>query len=104
MSEDLPYDLSLIYSICSNSVSDEMLDLYQQSCNIFWHTSCYRMSSERRNFEESVYIRLSDDGGAQSRIMSGDVLSIDAICTNGDIPSKIKCLMSRYIRSKKGLT
>ncbi|EEW3310746.1 type VI secretion system baseplate subunit TssF [Escherichia coli] len=61
----------------------------QQSCNIFWHTSCYRMSSERRNFEESVYIRLSDDGGAQSRIMSGDVLSIDAICTNGDIPSSM---------------
>lgn len=47
------------------------------------------MSSERRNFEESVYIRLSDDGGAQSRIMSGDVLSIDAICTNGDIPSSM---------------
>lgn len=23
--------------------------------------------------------------------------------TNGDIPSKIKCLMSRYIRSKKRL-
>ncbi|ENC47363.1 hypothetical protein ECP02999173_4821 [Escherichia coli P0299917.3] len=61
----------------------------QQSCNIFWHTSCYRMSSERRNFEESIYIRLSDDGGAQSRIMSGDVLSIDAICTNGDIPSSM---------------
>lgn len=47
------------------------------------------MSSERRNFDESVYIRLSDDGGAQSRIMSGDVLSIDAICTNGDIPSSM---------------
>lgn len=39
MSEDLPYDLSLIYSICSNSVSDEMLDLYQQSCNIFEQSS-----------------------------------------------------------------
>ena len=51
----------------------------KQSCNIFWHSSCYRSSSERGNFEESVYIRLSDDGGAQSCIMTGDVLSIDAI-------------------------
>ncbi|EFG4029106.1 type VI secretion system baseplate subunit TssF [Escherichia coli] len=61
----------------------------QQSCNIFWHTSCYRIYSERKNFEENVYIRLSDDDGSQSRIMPGDVLSIDAICTNGDIPSSI---------------
>ena len=61
----------------------------QQSCNIFWHSSCYRMSSEKRNFEENLYIRLSDDGGVQSRIMTGDVLSIDVICTNGDIPSSI---------------
>ena len=61
----------------------------KQSCNIFWHSSCYRSSSERGNFEESVYIRLSDDGGAQSCIMTGDVLSIDAICTNGNIPSSI---------------
>lgn len=61
----------------------------QQSCNMFWHSSCYRMSSERRNFEENLYIRLSDDSGVQSRIMTGDVLSIDVICTNGDIPSSI---------------
>ena len=61
----------------------------QQSCNIFWYSSRYRMSSEKRNSEENVYVRLSDDGGEQSRIMTGDVLSIDAICTNGDIPSSI---------------
>ncbi|EEY3145326.1 type VI secretion system baseplate subunit TssF, partial [Escherichia coli] len=61
----------------------------KQSCNIFWHSLYYRMPSERSNYEENVYIRLSDDGGAQSRIMNGDVLSIDVMCTNGNIPSSI---------------
>ncbi|WP_244587080.1 type VI secretion system baseplate subunit TssF, partial [Escherichia coli] len=61
----------------------------KQSCNIYWHSSHYRMSYVERNVEENVYIRLSDDGGSESRIMTGDVLSIDVVCTNGDIPSTI---------------
>lgn len=47
------------------------------------------MPSERSNYEENVYIRLSDDGGVQARIMNGDVLSIDVMCTNGNIPSSM---------------
>ncbi|EEX7077740.1 type VI secretion system baseplate subunit TssF, partial [Escherichia coli O157] len=61
----------------------------QQSLNIFWHSSYYRMPSERSNYEENVYIRLSDDGGVQAHIMNGDVLSIDVMCTNGNIPSSM---------------
>lgn len=61
----------------------------KQTCNIFWHSSYYRTSSEYRNLEENLYIRLSDDGGIKSHIMTGDVLSIDVVCTNGDIPSLI---------------
>lgn len=43
----------------------------KQSCNIYWHSSHYRMSYVERNVEENVYIRLSDDGGSESRIMTG---------------------------------
>lgn len=39
MSDELPYDLSLIYSICSDSVTNELLDLYQQTCSIFEQSS-----------------------------------------------------------------
>ncbi|EIQ9168923.1 type VI secretion system baseplate subunit TssF, partial [Escherichia coli] len=61
----------------------------KQSCNIFWHSSFYRMSSESNDLKENIYIRLSDDGGTKSSIMTGDVLSIDVVCTNGDIPASI---------------
>ncbi|MEN1367774.1 type VI secretion system baseplate subunit TssF, partial [Pseudomonas aeruginosa] len=32
---------------------------------------------------------LTDDGGSKSEVLSGDVLSLDVICTNGDLPSLI---------------
>lgn len=83
------YENSLIRQYPLKNLFGLEHSVIQQSCNIFWHSSCYRMSSERRNFEENLYIRLSDDSGVQSRIMTGDVLSIDVICTNGDIPSSI---------------
>ncbi|EFC6876572.1 type VI secretion system baseplate subunit TssF, partial [Escherichia coli] len=61
----------------------------KKSCNIYWHSSHYRMSYTEGILGENVYIRLSDDGGSESRIITGDVLSIDVVCTNGDIPSTI---------------
>ncbi|EDA3267905.1 type VI secretion system baseplate subunit TssF [Salmonella enterica subsp. enterica serovar Bovismorbificans] len=83
------YENDLVRQIPLKNLFGLEHSVIQQSCNIFWHSSYYRMSSESRNIEENVYIRLSDDGGTQSRIMTGDVLSIDVVCTNGDIPSSI---------------
>ncbi|HDL7751864.1 TPA: type VI secretion system baseplate subunit TssF [Yersinia enterocolitica] len=59
----------------------------EKSYNIFWHSSHCRGGNEKS--EENVYIRLTDDGGNKPGILSGDVLSIDVVCTNGDIPSSM---------------
>ncbi|EPW4645865.1 type VI secretion system baseplate subunit TssF [Escherichia coli] len=61
----------------------------EQSDNIFWHCSYSRSGVGNEQSEENVYIRLTDDGGSKSEVLSGDVLSLDVICTNGDLPSLI---------------
>ena len=35
MNTELPYDLSLVLGVCSDRVTDEVLDLYQNICNTF---------------------------------------------------------------------
>ncbi|EJV3517752.1 type VI secretion system baseplate subunit TssF [Escherichia coli] len=61
----------------------------EQSDNIFWQSTRSRTITESNRSEEIIHIRLTNDEGSKSRIHSGDVLSLDVICTNGDLPSSI---------------
>lgn len=60
-----------------------------KDCNIYWH-SFRRHEPNDNGSSETVYIKLTHKDGESAELDSDDIITMDLLCTNGDLPFSMK--------------